>query len=227
MNSNHADPTALPPKNDSRKPRSDGEASRERILLTAMRLFGEQGFSKTSTRQIAGQANANLGSISYHFRDKAGLYDACFAALCQPIRENIALYDQPHMTLRESLTNYYRQMVAPLLAGQDAQLFMRFFYREMLEPTGIWQRQIETNIKPEHMAMVGILCRHLEVGQADEKIHLLAYAIASMGAQMVTWRDVVTAVTPSMMASQEAIIRWTGQLVDIAEAMVAVEKSKR
>ncbi|PWF55481.1 DUF1956 domain-containing protein, partial [Massilia glaciei] len=34
-----------------RKTRSDGAQSRERLLLAAMRLFAEQGFAKTSTRE--------------------------------------------------------------------------------------------------------------------------------------------------------------------------------
>jgi hypothetical protein len=52
-------------------------------------------------------------------------------------------------------------MMAPLMAGDDADVLLRLFYREMLEPTGIWQREIETNIMPEHLALVAVLCRHL------------------------------------------------------------------
>lgn len=226
MDTTHTSQTPSLDNEGSRKSRSDGERSRERLLLAAMQLFGEQGFSRTTIREIAKAGNANVGAISYHFGDKAGLYDACFTALCKPIRDNIALYDQPHFTLREALFNYYRQMVAPLLAGQDAELFMRLFYREMLEPTGIWKREINNNIKPEHMALVSILCRHLRLSEADGKIHLLAYAISSMGAQMVTWRDVVKAITPELMASPDAIFAWVEQLVDMAEAMIESEKAR-
>lgn len=210
-----------------RKSRSDGEQSRERLLLAAMRLFGQQGFSKTSTRQIAQAANANVGAISYHFGDKAGLYEACFVALCTPNRDNIALYDQPHFTLRQSLSNYYQQMFAPLLAGEGAEQLVRILYREILEPTGIWQRLIETNIKPEYMAIVAILCRHLGLDEPDQKVHVLAYAVSSLGAHMVTWREVVKAITPDMMATPEAINAWVAQLVDIAEVMVESENARR
>ena len=43
---------------DGRKPRSDGEQSRERLLHSAIRLFAEQGYAKTSTRHVEG---AGLG----------------------------------------------------------------------------------------------------------------------------------------------------------------------
>jgi AcrR family transcriptional regulator len=91
------------PADDARKPRSDGEQSRERLLQAAMRLFGEQGFSKTSTREIAQAANANVAAISYYFGDKAGLYQACFTAICTPAETTSPMFDQPHFTLRESL----------------------------------------------------------------------------------------------------------------------------
>jgi len=39
----------------------------------------EQGFAKTSIREIALAAQANVASISYYFGDKAGLYRAVFS----------------------------------------------------------------------------------------------------------------------------------------------------
>jgi AcrR family transcriptional regulator len=225
----NAKPTQLDPSqpaDDARKPRSDGEQSRERLLQAAMRLFGEQGFSKTSTREIAQAAGANVAAISYYFGDKAGLYQACFTAICKPIDDNIALFDQPHFTLRQSLHGYYQQMIAPLLAGADADVLLRLFYREMLEPTGIWQREIETNIKPEHMALVGVLCRHLGLSQPNDSVHRLGYAIAAMCVQMLIARDVVAHITPHMMASPEAIDAWARHLVVYAEALVEAEKNQ-
>ncbi|TFW16297.1 CerR family C-terminal domain-containing protein [Duganella callida] len=224
----NAKPTSpeISPADEGRKPRSDGEQSRERLLHAAMRLFGEQGFSKTSTREIAQAANANVAAISYYFGDKAGLYQACFTAICTPAEDNIAMFDQPHFTLRESLRGYYQQMIAPLLAGADAEVMLRLFYREMLEPTGIWQREIEDNIKPEHLALVRVLCRHLGLKKPNDGIHLLAYAIAAMCVQMLIGRDVVNAVTPHMMATPAAIELWAGQLTNFAEALVKAEKTK-
>jgi AcrR family transcriptional regulator len=73
--------TAIPTShaNDGRKPRSDGEQSRERLLHSAIRLFAEQGYAKTSTRELAQAAGTNAAAIGYYFGDKAGLYRAAFA----------------------------------------------------------------------------------------------------------------------------------------------------
>lgn len=214
------------PADEARKPRSDGEQSRERLLHAAMRLFGAQGFANTSTRQIAQAASANVAAISYYFGDKAGLYRACFTAICTPSEDNIAQFDQPHFTLRESLQGYYRQMIAPLMAGADAEVLLRLFYREMLEPTGIWQREIHTNIKPEHLALVAVLCRHLGLKDANDSVHRLAYAIGAMCVQLLIGRDVVNALTPHLFASPEAIDDWMEHLTGFAETLVLAEKTK-
>ncbi|SDF96179.1 MULTISPECIES: CerR family C-terminal domain-containing protein [unclassified Duganella] len=226
MNAKPTQHDASQPADDGRKSRSDGEQSRERLLHAAMRLFGEQGFSKTSTREIAQAAGANVAAISYYFGDKAGLYQACFSAICTPVENNIAMFDQPHFTLRESLRGFYQQMTAPLMAGADAEVLLKLFYREMLEPTGFWQQEIQTNIKPEHMALAGVLCRHLGLQEPDERVHLLAYAVAAMCVQMLIGRDVVNAITPNLMSSPEAIAAWVEQLSGFAETLVVAEKIK-
>lgn len=223
----NAKPTQTPPPaDDARKPRSDGEQSRERLLHAAMRLFGQQGFSKTSTREIAQAAGANVAAISYYFGDKSGLYEACFSFMCATPGGNVAAFEQPHFTLRESLQGYYRQMLAPLLQHEDADMLLRLFYREMLEPTGLWQREIENNIKPEHAALVRVLCHHLGTDVVTDDIERLAHAIPGMAITLLIARDVIAAITPQLVASPEAFAVWAAQLVDYAEALVQVEQRK-
>ncbi|WP_348697236.1 CerR family C-terminal domain-containing protein [Duganella fentianensis] len=211
---------------DSRKPRSDGEQSRIRLLQAATRLFGNQGFSRTSTREIAQAAGANVAAISYYFGDKAGLYQACFASMCEPAPDNIAQFDQPHYSLRQSLDAYYRQLLAPLLAGEDAQQLVRLFYREMLEPTGLWEREIHNNIKPEHLALVNVLSRHLGLSQPDDRVHRLAYALVGMAIQLLVGRDIIHTITPHLLATPAAIAEWLEYLGDYAEALVRAEQNK-
>ena len=49
--------------------------SRETILSTAMKLFGEKGFEGTSVRDIAKAADVNLAMISYYFGSKEKLFE--------------------------------------------------------------------------------------------------------------------------------------------------------
>nr|WP_315214220.1 CerR family C-terminal domain-containing protein [uncultured Duganella sp.] len=228
MNAKATSPTTTAssqPADDVRKPRSDGEQSRERLLVSAMRLFGQQGFSKTSTREIAQAAGTNVAAISYYFGDKAGLYRACFTFMCAEPGTAIAAFDQPHFTLRESLQGYYGQMMAPLLhQKQEADVMLRLFFREMLEPTGLWTMEVENNIKPEHLALVRVLCRHLGLAEATDDVHRLAYSVPALCIQLMISQDVINAITPHMVSTPEAISAWGERLVDYAEALFNAEK---
>jgi AcrR family transcriptional regulator len=42
------------------------------LIHAALQLFGSKGFDATSTREIAGMAKANIGSIAYHFAGREG-----------------------------------------------------------------------------------------------------------------------------------------------------------
>jgi AcrR family transcriptional regulator len=72
-------PLAPGPQAPRRAPRSDGAEARHRLLHTALRLFAQKGFAKTSTREIAREAEVNISAISYYFGDKEGLYAATFS----------------------------------------------------------------------------------------------------------------------------------------------------
>lgn len=54
---------------------------RDRILRAATQLFSQQGYARTTTRQVARDAAVSLATIAQHFRDKEGLYSAVVAAL--------------------------------------------------------------------------------------------------------------------------------------------------
>lgn len=77
-----------------RRPESGGYARgdevRNRILLAAIELFGEQGFDAASTRAIAARAGVNPPALQYYFHNKDRLRQACGQYLADRIREHIS-----------------------------------------------------------------------------------------------------------------------------------------
>lgn len=211
---------------EPRKPRSDGEQSRERLLMAAIRLFAERGFASTSTRDIALAAGTNVAAISYYFGDKAGLYRATFAEQQTDPLINIALFDQPHFTLRQSLEGFYAQLLAPMQQGDMAQSCMRLWFREMLEPTGLWAEEIDLRIKPEHLALAALLRRHLGPAIDEDDLHRLTFAIGALAIQIMLGRDIIVSVRPQLLASSPAIEQWVARLVGYGEALVAAEQTR-
>ena len=215
------------PEGEGRKQRSDGAHARAHLLHTALKLFSEKGFAKTSIREIALAAGANVAAISYYFGYKAGLYRAVFTEPIGSAQDDIARYNQPHFTLRQSLQGFFAGFLEPMRQGELVQLCTRLHFREMLEPTGLWAEEIDKGIKPAHAALVSVLCRHLAITEADDDVHRLAFSITGLALQMFISRDVVEAIRPQLFETPHAIDRWASALVDYAEAMVAVEMIRR
>lgn len=220
--------TAPPPLEDGRRTRSDGAQSRERLLLAAMRLFAEQGYAKTSTREIALAAGTNIASISYYFGDKAGLYRAAFTEPCPHSGDDdLAALTNPALTLREAMREFYGKFLEPLKQGDLARLSMRLWFREMLEPTGLWSDEINNDIRPAHKALMTVLARHVGVADADDDLSRLSFAIVGLALQLMIARDVIDQISPQLIATSEAIDTWMERLIDYAEALVAAEKTRR
>ena len=218
---------AAGPEGEARKQRSDGAHARAQLLHTALRLFSEKGFAKTSIREIAQAAGANVAAISYYFGDKAGLYRAVFTEPLGSARDDIALYNQPSFTLRQSLEGFFSGFLEPLRQGELVQLCTKLHFREMLEPTGLWAEEIDQGIKPAHAALVKVLCRHLGLTKADDDVHRLAFSITGLAIHMFISREVVDAIRPRLFGAPDAVEQWSISLVAYAEAMVAVEESRR
>lgn len=210
-----------------RKQRSDGVEARAQLFHVALRLFSEKGFSKTSTREIARAAGANIAAISYYFGDKAGLYRAVFSEPMGSVGDDIALYNQPHLNLKQSLEGFFTSFLEPLKQGELAQLCTRLHFREMLEPTGLWAQEVDNGIKPAHAALVAVLCRHLTLAQADDDIHRLAFSITGLALQLFICRDIAQVIRPQLLEKPEAIDRWGERLASYAQAMVALEADRR
>jgi AcrR family transcriptional regulator len=73
---------------------SRSQATRERILDAAERLFAERGFYGVSVRDITGAAEVDVALASYHFGNKQGLLEAVFMRRAEDLNaERIARLD--------------------------------------------------------------------------------------------------------------------------------------
>ena len=75
-----------------------GDVTRQALILTAISIFGRDGFDAASTRAISKAAGVNQALIGYHFGGKPGLY----AAALRHIAENVSARIGPLLGLIES-----------------------------------------------------------------------------------------------------------------------------
>ncbi len=64
-------------------------STRTKLIKAATDLFGERGYDGASVRDIAKKAKQNIGSISYYFGDKKGLYSAVAEAIAHDMIANM------------------------------------------------------------------------------------------------------------------------------------------
>lgn len=201
--------------------------ARQRLLQAALRCFAEHGFQKTSTRMIAQAAQANLAAIRYYFGDKAGLYRAAFWELTGKPQDDIALFDDPALSLEQALQGLYGGFIEPLKQGELARLCTKLHMREMVEPTGLWQEEIHQGITPYTQALVRVLCRHLNITEEDDDVHRLALCIVAQAVYLYVGQDVMQAVRPELIRSAAALDAMGQTLTRNALALVNEEKRRR
>jgi AcrR family transcriptional regulator len=68
--------------------KNSAEAQRK-ILDSATLLFGEQGFARTKTDEIADHAGYSQAAIFFHFKTKAGLLEACLEEALARAKANL------------------------------------------------------------------------------------------------------------------------------------------
>ena len=208
-------------------PQPAPEDARQRLLAAGLRLFAEQGYSKTSTRELADAARVNIASISYYFGDKAGLYRASFIEPMGEPEADIARYADPGMTLAQALRGFYASFLEPLKQGDVARQCMKLQFREMLEPTGLFDPNEACGIRPLHEALVQVLCRHLGVTEPDHDVARLAVCLAGLGVHMHVGRDITDQLVPGLNQGDAALDLWADRLVMFGLAMVQAEAQRR
>jgi AcrR family transcriptional regulator len=155
------------------RPASPAEQTREALVLAALRLFGRQGFDGTSTREIAAAANANIGSIAYHFGGKDGLRMAAADHIVSTI-QSVAGSVLGHIdqsldagmdreVAHRQLSAAVERMVGFIVARPEAGEIVQFMLRELAHPTDALDRIYAGVFEPTHKR----LCRVWEVATGE------------------------------------------------------------
>ena len=77
-----------------RKTKEDAQETRNRILDTAVEVFGRQGVARTSLNDIAKEAGVTRGAIYWHFANKVDMFNAMIERLVCPLMFNSETRDE-------------------------------------------------------------------------------------------------------------------------------------
>lgn len=155
-----------------------------KILDSAQRLIGDQGYSATSVRHIIADAGVNLAAIHYHFGSKEDLLDAVIDRKAGAVNEaRLMLLNRVEAeagsgppSVRKVLEAWFVPMAEA--ADQDPS-FVRLMGRLMAE--GMLQAVVEKHFKHLAERISAVLRRalpHLPDEELRWRIHFMFGAMA-------------------------------------------------
>ncbi|MGO4708901.1 TetR/AcrR family transcriptional regulator [Chryseobacterium sp. 2TAF14] len=131
----------------------------ENILFAAEKLFAENGFQGTSTREISKAANVNISMISYYFGSKEKLYEKLVE-----YRMNEGQFFSKDILERTDINEWEKlERIVDQFAGRvrHHKCFYRIMQREQLHTEN---PQIVEFLKETKMSFISMYSKILESG---------------------------------------------------------------
>lgn len=171
------------PRSQSRRAGDDAgeEDTRTRLIDAAGGVFAEHGFRSATVRDICAAADANIASVNYYFRDKAGLYAAVLqAAHAQAEQEYPYLAGGSglgEVGARERLGGFIKVMLQRMLDPGKPAWHGRLMAREMSEPTEALDQLVKLSIRPKRDMLVEIVREMLSEAASIEIVEACARSV--------------------------------------------------
>jgi AcrR family transcriptional regulator len=175
-----------------------GEETRARIIATALRVFGEEGFNKASTRQIATDAGVNPPALQYYFGGKEGLHRACAQFIIDRVMTIVApaLLEAKQIKRRVQRERAIDALCALLDAMADglvaagSESWSRFITRGKADGAGPAMGMLRQNIgMPIMLAAAQLIAVVTDGDPADDIVRVKAAAILGQLTTFLTNRE--------------------------------------
>jgi len=189
------------------------EATRERIMKAAERLFAERGYDGTSIRAIVAKARVNQAAINYHFDGKDGLYREVLRAAFRALTERQMAHAEEvrAMSREQALQQFIRRQLHPLAARDEFSRHMRIFNWETVRPTAVFQGLVSEEAAP-FMGLASDLVRRF-LPDADSRTLTVA-AIWLIGQCSIFLRNrEILAQPPIGLELDESALEWLSQAI--------------
>lgn len=183
---------------------SRGEEARRRLLAAGLEIFGRYGYEAASTRQLAESAGVNLSAITYHFGNKAGLYNAVVASIAERMSSPLLpLLTEVNATLESSQLTpdqaaHWLEEILDALAKRildisqgEASLIVPIWIREQIDPTPAFDILYTTVMSQMLRPCTALMACLMNRPEPDEECRIRVFALVG---QVVIFRLIRVAV---------------------------------
>lgn len=150
--------------------KTKAEKTRNRLLVTASRIFAEKGFQMATIAEICEQAETNIASVNYHFRDKETLYAEAwrFAFNHELLRYPPDGNVPANASVEERLAGRIRALI--LRIADEQSYSFAIIHKEMAQPTRLLSAILEAEINPQRLKMLALLAECLGETASEQQI---------------------------------------------------------
>ena len=174
--------------------------TKQKILDTAERLIGDQGYAATSLRHIIAEAGVNLAAVHYHFGSKEDLLDELILRKAAGVnQERLSLLDRFEaeaaggpLPVGRILAAFFDPMIE---AGSRNPQFVKLMGRMYAE--GLLPGVVSKHFQPTLIRFVQALRRSLPTLPEAELFSRLQFMIGAMSHAVCASRTVPAAVIPA------------------------------
>lgn len=154
----------------SRNRRSDGDATKAKILDAAGNLIALHGFAQTSNKAIAQAAEVDLAAINYHFNGHDGLYKAVLIEAHAHYIDEQYLIDLVESALipEEKLQQFFKTLIEKIC--DTGQWHSKVFIRELLSSSIHLQDFMQHEVARKLQLIQNIIC---QISGIDEQHPML------------------------------------------------------
>ncbi|MBZ5633450.1 MAG: TetR family transcriptional regulator [Acidobacteriia bacterium] len=179
--------------------------TKSRILDSAEKLFGMNGFDATSLRDITTAADVNLAAINYHFQTKDSLIDAIVARRIEPVnkkRFELLSAAGPNPTVEQILTAF----MAPVMQVK-VDAVVPLIGRILSNPEVFVERVFHKHLAPVSQRFVEALSKALPDLPPSEILWRLHFSVGVMTHTML-WGRIYPKITNGVcdISDREAFV---------------------
>jgi AcrR family transcriptional regulator len=164
--------------------------TRDRLLVSASRIFAEKGFQDATIAEICAQAKSNIASVNYHFRDKETLYLESWRFA---FNRELLLYPpdsdlKAGATAEQKLAGRIKSLIHRV-ADDHSYSFM-IIHKEMAQPTRLLEDILEKEINPQRLQMFVLLRECLGQKATEQQIQYCHASIMGQCFQLLRLKQI-------------------------------------
>jgi AcrR family transcriptional regulator len=203
------------------------DATRDKLIEAAGRVFADRGFHAATVREICRRAGANVAAINYHFGDKLGLYTAVLqesvkASKLQAMQTALDDLDAP---AEETLRAVIRARLESAARSGLPDWQVGIMAHEFARPTPALTHLVETVSKPMFVRVLDLIGRILELPAEHPTTHLCGYSILGQILFYVMSSPLAALLWPDGRLTPESVGRIADHIADFSLAYLREAKA--